>query len=93
MTRWLILAGLIVLNGILGIGVYQRGMERRASAQVAGPVDTVTIAGISGGQTVIYTLEANTGILLARRVDATNQRFEPAKPIRREVPADLRKIQ
>jgi|WetSurMetagenome_2_1015567.scaffolds.fasta_scaffold945038_2 hypothetical protein len=92
MTRWLILAGLIVLNGILAVGVYQRGLERRADAQMAGAgPDLVTIVGNAGGQTVVYTLDANTGILVARRLDITNQKFDP--PIRREVTVDLRKIQ
>jgi hypothetical protein len=94
MTRWFILAGLIVLNGILGVGVFQRTMERRADAQmggIGGPnLDVVTLAGISNGQTVIYLLDANSGILLARRIDVANQRFDP--PIRRDVATDLRKI-
>jgi hypothetical protein len=94
MTRWFILAGLIVLNGILGVGVFQRSMERRADAQIGGiggpNLDVVTIAGVSNGQTVIYLLDANSGILLARRIDVANQRFDP--PVRRDVATDLRKI-
>jgi hypothetical protein len=90
MTRWFILAGLIVANVVLGVSVFQR-MERRADAQAGMPLDLVTVAGVSGGKTVIYTLDANSGILVARRVDVANQRFDA--PIRRDVGADLRRIQ
>jgi hypothetical protein len=91
MTRWFIVAGLVVLNGILGVGVYQRLGERQAQAQIgAARLDVVSIAGVSNGQTVIYLLDANSGILLARRIDVANGRFDP--PIRRDVGADLRKI-
>jgi hypothetical protein len=91
MTRWFIVAGLIVLNGILGFGVYHRLVERQVNAQVgAGNLDVVACAGVSGGQTVVYLLDANSGVLLARKVDAANQRFDP--PVRRDVAADLRRI-
>ena len=92
MTRWFIVAGLVVLNGILGVGVYQRlGGERTAQAQI-GAVrrDVVSIAGMSNGQTVIYLLDASSGLLVATRLDVAQGRFDA--PIRRDVGADLRKI-
>ncbi len=95
MNRWFILAGLIVLNAILGVAVAQRFIERSAQAQMggigAGPVvDVVAVAGLSNGQTVIYLLDTNSGVLIGRRIDVANQRFDP--PIRRNVGADLAKI-
>jgi hypothetical protein len=39
---------------------------------------------------VIYVMDANTGILLARRIDVANQRMDP--PIRRNVGEDLRRM-
>jgi hypothetical protein len=93
MTRWFILAGLVVLNGILGIGVYQRLAERPAQAQAIGGGarrDVASIAGVVNGQTVIYLLDASSGLLVATRIDVANNRFDP--PIRRDVGTDLRKI-
>jgi hypothetical protein len=94
MTRWFIVAGLVVLNGILGVGVYQRlGGDRTAQAQIGGGarMELVSIAGVLNGQTVIYVMDANSGMLVARRIDAANARMDP--PIRRDVAADLRRLQ
>jgi hypothetical protein len=94
MSRWFIVAGLVIVNGILGVGVYQRLMERSTQAQMGGiggpKLDLVSIAGVSNGQPVIYIMDANSGILLARRIDLSNQRFDP--PVRRDVGSDLRRI-
>ena len=93
MTRWLIMAGLVVLNVMLGVGVYQRLAERPAQAQAIGGVpqpDLVIIAGISNGQSVIYLLNATSGRLVANRVDLATGRFDAQ--IIRDVGADLKRI-
>jgi len=93
MTRWFIVAGLLVLNGILGVGVYQRLGERPAQAQAIGAGvrrDVVSIAGMSNGQTVIYLLDANSGLLVATRLDVARGTFDA--PIRHDVGTDLKRI-
>jgi hypothetical protein len=91
MTRWIIVAGLVVLNGMLGIGVYQKMAERHAQAQIGGArLDIISIAGVSNGQTVIYLLDANSGKLIATRIDVANSQF--GAPILRDVGSDLKRI-
>jgi hypothetical protein len=91
MTRWFIVAGLVVLNGILGVGVYQRLAERPVQAQIgAARRDVVSIAGMSNGQTVIYLLDANSGLLVATRLDVAKGTFDA--PIRRDIGIDLKRI-
>lgn len=91
MTRWIIVAGLVVLNGMLGVGVYQKLAERPTQAQIGGGrPDVVAVAGISNGQTVIYLLDANSGKLVATRIDVANSRFDT--PMLRDVGADLKRI-
>ena len=91
MTRWIIVAGLVVLNGMLGVGVYQKLAERSAQAQIGvGRADIVAVAGVSNGQTVIYLLDATSGKLVATRIDVANSRFDA--PMLRDVGADLKRI-
>jgi len=91
MTRWILVAGLVVLNGILGAGVYQKLAERPAQAQIGGGGrNIVSIAGISNGQTVIYLLDATSGNLVATRVDVANSRFDV--PMKRNVAEDLKRF-
>ena len=92
MTRWMIVAGLAVLNAVLGAGVYQHLMERDATAQGIGGVrpEVAAVAGISNGQTVIYMLDVNTGMLVAQRVDVANAKVETIG--RRNVAQDLSRI-
>jgi hypothetical protein len=91
MTRWMIVAGLAVLNAALGAAVYIPLMEREALAQAAGPrPDVAAVAGMSNGQTVIYLLDMNTGRLIAQRVDAANSRMEFVG--RRDVSQDIARL-
>jgi len=66
MARWIV-AGLVVLNAILGISVYMHlGGDKTAFGQIGGSArDYVTVAGYSGGDTIIYVLEPSTGRLAA----------------------------
>jgi hypothetical protein len=77
MTRW-ILAGLIVLNVLLGAGVYLRfGGENAAYAQIGrGGGEFATVSGNNNGQAIVYILEANTGRLIAIRADPVNRKVE-----------------
>jgi hypothetical protein len=90
MTRWMIVAGLVVLNALLGAGVFQL-MERKAQAQARGPLPEVAaLAGISNGQTVIYLFDMTTGRLVAQRVDVANGRVEVIG--RRDVAQDMARV-
>jgi len=91
MTRWIILAGLVVVNGLLGVAVYQRLAERPAQAQIgAGRVDVISVAGVSNGQTVVYMMDATSGALQAVRVDVSNGRMETVA--RTNVAGDMKQI-
>jgi hypothetical protein len=91
MTRWMIVAGLAVLNAALGAGVYSHLMERDARAQAVAPrPDVAAVAGNSGGQIVVYLLDMNTGKLIAQRVDAANGRLETIGP--RDVAQDIARL-
>ena len=91
MSKWIIVTGLVVLNGILGVGVYERLAEPKAQAQIgSSPANIATVAGIINNATVVYALDVNTGALAAIRVDVTNNRVEPVA--KRNVAADLAKI-
>jgi hypothetical protein len=91
MTRWIIVAGLVVLNGMLAVGVYQRLAEPRAQAQigVGARPDIASVAGTSNGATVVYLLDVNSGKLVALRVDVANSRVDRAA--QRNVAADLQR--
>jgi hypothetical protein len=85
MTRWLLVAGLAVLNLVLGAGVYMRlGLERSAEAQsgigMTKP-EVAAVAGTSNGQTAVYLLDVNTGWLRTYRIDVTNHRVDPVTQI------------
>jgi len=68
MARWIV-AGLIVLNVLLGVGVYLR-WEPKANAQIGkGTGEYATVAGTSYNQSIVYILEVNTGKLVAVRTD------------------------
>jgi len=94
MTKWIIVAGLVVLNGILGIGVYQRIAERPAVAAGgiggAPKTDVTAVAGNTNGQTIIYMLDVNSGILIAQRVDVAQNRLDVIS--KRNVAGDLNAI-
>ncbi len=78
--RWLIVAGLVFLNIVLAVGVYQRLGERSASAQGIGNArpDLVSVAGSAGGQTAIYMLDATSGKLVALKLDVQNRQLQTA---------------
>jgi hypothetical protein len=92
MTRWMIVAGLLLLNAVLGAGVYQQLMERKAQAQARAGMqpEVAAVAGISNGQTVIYMLDVVSGRLVAQRVDVTNARVEVIG--RRDVAQDMARV-
>ncbi len=94
MTKWIIVAGLVLLNAVLAAGVYQRTVERHAQAQAVGiggvRPDVAAVSGVSNGQTVIYMLDVNSGILVAQRIDIANSKIDNAGV--RNVAADLSRI-
>lgn len=78
MSRWIV-AGLVLLNLVLGAGVYFRMMERPAVAQIGGARNSLSaVAGNQNNQSVLYVLEANSGRLIAIRSDPLNNTSEIA---------------
>jgi len=94
MTRWIVVAGLTVLNIVLSVGVFTHRMERSAQAQAAGiggvRPDIAAVAAVNNGQSVIYMLDVNTGVLVAQRIDVANSRIETLG--RRNVAQDLARV-
>jgi hypothetical protein len=73
MARWIV-AGLIVLNLILGAGIYLRFGEKTAQAQIGRPAgDFATVAGQANGFSVIYILDVNNGVLAALQPDIASR--------------------
>jgi hypothetical protein len=89
MTRWIV-GGLVVLNLLLGGAVWMRlGGEQKAQAQFGrGQANISVVSGFSGGQAIVYVLEANTGQLLAVKTDPVNRRVDLLT--RRNVGQDMR---
>ena len=90
MTRWIV-AGLIVVNLLLGAGVYLRlGGETPAKAQIGGGMrNLATVAGQANNQSIVYILDVNTGILVAM----DNNPGQGVKFLaRRDVAQDLKRI-
>jgi len=77
MSRWIV-AGLIVLNVLLGAGLWMRmGGEKTAMAQIgAAQSDYTAVVGYSNQQSFIYMLQLSTGRLVALRVDPINHRVD-----------------
>ena len=88
MTRWIVVAGLVVLNILLGIGVYQR-MESKAHAQIGrGVGNYATVAGQANMDCVVYILEVNKGQLVALKANGGD-----VKPLAsRDIGKDLERI-
>ena len=80
MSKWLIVSGLACLNLMLGVGVYQRVLEKPASAQIGGGTrpDVVAAVGAAAGQTAVYLLDATSGRLIALKLDVTNKMMTQA---------------
>ncbi len=90
MARWIVI-GLVVLNVLLGIGVYSRiGGEKTAYAQIGGAKSYIAVAGYSAGDTVLYVLEPGTGRLVAIRTSTIDRKITLAAG--RNVTADLARI-
>ena len=91
MSKWIV-AGLIVLNLILGVGVYQRLVEQKATAQGIGRAvpQVATVAGQAGGNSVIYILDVNTGRMVALKNDIVSKRIDIIDTV--DVAADLARI-
>ena len=91
MFRWLIVSGLVVLNGLLGVGVYSRLVERTATAQIGAPkVEIATVSGVNNGISVVYMLDVNSGSLVSYRLDIANKQIRPLA--QKNVAADLARI-
>jgi len=73
MARWIV-AGLIILNILLGVGCYLRFGEKTAQAQIGRPGgDFATVAGQGNNNSVIYILDVNDGVLAVLQTDVMNR--------------------
>jgi hypothetical protein len=87
MARWIV-AGLVVLNVMLGIGVYLR-MESKAQAQIGrGAGNYATVAGQANMDSVVYILEVTKGQLVALKTNGGDVR----KMAERDIAKDLERI-
>jgi len=79
MTRWIV-AGLVVLNLLLGAGMYMRfGGERSAQAQIGGGgSDYAVVSGFNNNQTLLYIMEVRSGNMVVVRTDPVNHKAELA---------------
>ena len=91
MARWIV-AGLIVLNAILGIGVYMHiGGEKSAYGQIGGVGrEYVSVAGYLNNDAIVYVLEPSTGKLVAIRTSVTDRRVTTVAS--RTITADLARV-
>jgi hypothetical protein len=91
MARWIV-AGLFVLNAVLGIGVYMHlGGEQSAYAQIGGVGhDYVSVAGYLNNDSVVYLLEPNSGRLVAISTNMANRRLSVLA--RRNITEDIRRL-
>jgi hypothetical protein len=91
MARWIV-AGLVVLNLVLGAGVWMRlGGERKAYGQIgAVKPDFASVSGFTNNATTIFLLEVSTGRLAAVQVDITGRRIAPVSS--RNVADDLARL-
>ncbi|MCL2640736.1 MAG: hypothetical protein FWD53_07820 [Phycisphaerales bacterium] len=77
MARWIV-TGLIVLNLMLGIGVYLRLGEKSVNAQIGRAAPQIaTVAGQANNNSIIYILDVNSGELIALKNDLVNKRIDP----------------
>ena len=91
MSKWFLVVGLGALNLLLAGGVYFRLAERPALAQIGVQrTDVAAVAGSTGGQTILYMLDVNTGALRAVKLDMTNRRIDLMATS--DVAADLSRI-
>lgn len=89
MARWIV-AGLMVLNLVLGAGVYLR-MEQKAQAQIGRKASTyATVAGQSANTSIIYVLDVSTGNLAALKSDVLNGKVTLVA--RRNVAEDIKHL-
>ena len=91
MSRWIV-AGLVLLNLMLGAAVWMRvGGESKAYAQIgAVPRDYATVSGFTNNASTIFLLETSTGRLAAVQVDITGRRIAPVSS--RNVADDLQRM-
>jgi hypothetical protein len=91
MASWIV-AGLVVLNLILGASVWMRvGGEKKAYGQIgAVPTDFATVSGFTNNATTIFLLDGSTGRLAAVQVDLLGRKIVPVGV--RNVADDLRRL-
>ncbi len=89
-TKWLV-AGLIALNAILGLAVYQRfGVENKAFAQAGARKDILSVSGYVNGQSYLYMWDTNGGMMVVVKPDPVNKKFEAIA--KKDIASDLARI-
>lgn len=89
LSKWVI-AGLVTLNVLLGVGVAVKLFaDRTAYAQIGGNRDYAVVSGYLNQQSVLYVLDVSSGRLIALRQDVPNRKVYPAAT--KNVMDDLRR--
>ncbi len=90
MARWIV-SGLIALNLLLALALFQRlGFDRPAYAQLGGNKSYVAVAGYSVGDTVVYVLEVTSGRLVAIRTSSIDRKVTVSAG--RNITADFARV-
>lgn len=77
MTGKLLIAGLVVLNVLLGAALWQRSSEQKAFAQMgAAKRNLLIVNGVSGNSNYIYMLDLNSGVLSVSRPDPVGREIK-----------------
>ena len=90
MARWIV-SGLVALNILLGVGLFERlGVDRAAYGQLGGNKSYIAVAGYSIGDTVVYVLEVTSGRLVAIRTSTVDRKVTVAAG--RNISADFGRV-
>jgi hypothetical protein len=91
MSKWIV-AGLVMLNLVLGAGVWMRvGGEKQAYGQIgAARANFATVSGFTNNASTIFLLDVSNGRLAAVQVDITGRRIQPVAS--RNVADDLQRL-
>ena len=90
MTNWVV-AGLVALNAVLGLAVYNRVFkDRPAYAQAGVRKDVMSVSGYVNGQSYIYLWDTIGGMMVVLKPDPVNKKVDVIA--RKDVLGDLNRV-